>query len=572
VNANKGLGRLTKLSDGTGSTEWVYDILGRVIQKKQTTGTLVRSIGYGYDTYGRMSSTTYPSGKAVTYTFNANGQIGAIAVNAVNVATNIQYQPFGAAKSWSFGNGAAYARAFDLDGRIGSYPFGAAFQGLGYDLGNRITVFSTATSKSFAYDKLDRLTGFVAGTTNLSYQYDADGNRSQFKNGTAIGAYNYPATSNRLSSITGTGAEGYGYDAGGNITNLAGKTLTYDARGRLKTLTSGTSSWSYGVNGLGQRVTKAGTGFTGSLPFVYDEQGHLIGEYTSTGALTQETVYLGDTPVAILQASATFYIQADQLNTPRVILNSANQQRWRWDLSEPFGNNVPNENPAALGVFKYNLRFPGQYADSETGLNYNTFRDYYPKTGGYIESDPIGLKGGINTYAYVGGNPMLFSDPMGLDVYVVGHVAASLAGYATSPTSYHLAILLAPDDPAATLAGIKSMTLGAQLELATGMLVFRPDYPGDKPANSTVLIRVETPCGETDKSFIRKLVGAAASYQNNLPYSFPGQSGAMAPGAFNSNSFVAGVIKAAGGVPPPLPKNSGWQAPGYSQPVPLVPR
>jgi RHS repeat-associated protein len=255
----------------------------------------------------------------------------------------------------------------------------------------------------------------VAGTTNLTYQYDADGNSTQAKSGTAIGTYTYPATSNRLTSITGTGAEGYGYDVAGNIVTLAGKTLIYDARGRLKTLTSGTSSWSYGINGLGQRVTKAGTGFTGSLPFVYDEQGHLIGEYTSTGVLTQETVYLGDTPVAILQTSATFYIQADQLNTPRVIINSANQQRWRWDLSEPFGNNVPNENPAALGVFKYNLRFPGQYADTETGLNYNTFRDYYPKTGGYIESDPIGLKGGINTYAYVGGNPMRYTDPRGLD-------------------------------------------------------------------------------------------------------------------------------------------------------------
>jgi RHS repeat-associated protein len=336
----------------------------------------------------------------------------------VNVATNIQYQPFGAPKSWSFGNGAAYARAFDLDGRIGSYPFGAAFQGLGYDLADRTTTFTTATSKSIGYDKLDRLTGFVAGTTNLSYQYDADGNRSQFKNGMAIGTDNYPATSNRLSSITGTGAESYGYDAAGNITTLAGKTLTYDARGRLKTLTSGTSSWSYGLNGLGQRVTKAGTGFTGTLPFVYDEQGHLIGEYTSTGVLTQETVYLGDTPVAILQTSATFYIQADQLNTPRVILNSANQQRWRWDLSEPFGNNAPNENPAALGTFKYNLRFPGQYADTETGLNYNFFRDYYSKTGGYIESDPIGLLGGINTYSYVENGPLTFTDPYGLQVAV----------------------------------------------------------------------------------------------------------------------------------------------------------
>jgi YD repeat-containing protein len=330
VNANKGIGRLTKLTDGTGATERLYDIQGRVMQKKQTTATLIQTMGYAYDPFGRLASMTYPSGKVVGYGYDAAGQIVSVTLNGANIATGIVYQPFSAVKTFTFGNASTYARAFDLDGRIASYPLGSAFQGIGYDLGNRITVFSTATSKSFAYDKLDRLTGFVAGTTSLSYQYDPDGNRSQFKNGTAIGTYNYPATSNRLSSITGTGAEGYGYDVAGNIVTLAGKTLTYDARGRLKTLTSGASSWSYGINGLGQRVTKSGTGFTGALPFVYDEQGHLLGEYTSTGALTQETVYLGDTPVAILQTSATFYIQADQLDTPRVILNSANQPRWRW--------------------------------------------------------------------------------------------------------------------------------------------------------------------------------------------------------------------------------------------------
>jgi RHS repeat-associated protein len=63
----------------------------------------------------------------------------------------------------------------------------------------------------------------------------------------------------------------------------------------------------------------------------------------------------------------------------------------------------------------YNLRFPGQYADVETGLNYNYYRDYDPATGRYIESDPIGLRGGsYSTYAYAHGNPALLIDPLGL--------------------------------------------------------------------------------------------------------------------------------------------------------------
>ena len=61
-----------------------------------------------------------------------------------------------------------------------------------------------------------------------------------------------------------------------------------------------------------------------------------------------------------------------------------------------------------------NLRLPGQYFDAETYLHYNYFRDYDPSLGRYVESDPIGLRGGLNTYSYVMNNPLKNIDINGL--------------------------------------------------------------------------------------------------------------------------------------------------------------
>jgi RHS repeat-associated protein len=138
------------------------------------------------------------------------------------------------------------------------------------------------------------------------------------------------------------------------------------------------------------------------------------------------TVNLGDTPVAVLTQTvsgspAVFttvvnHVYADHLDTARVIARASdNRIGWRWDQTDPFGAAQPDQNPSALGAFAYSPRLPGQLHDPESNLHYNYFRDYDPRVGRYVQSDPIGLAGGINTYAYVGGNPISYTDPRGLD-------------------------------------------------------------------------------------------------------------------------------------------------------------
>jgi RHS repeat-associated protein len=110
-----------------------------------------------------------------------------------------------------------------------------------------------------------------------------------------------------------------------------------------------------------------------------------------------------------------YYVFPDHLGTPRLITDEQSTVVWRnLPNTESFGTTPPQDDPNATGThFQMPLAFPGQYRDTESGLVYNVNRDYDPSTGRYVQSDPIGLRGEVNTYGYVNGNPVSYADPDG---------------------------------------------------------------------------------------------------------------------------------------------------------------
>ena len=137
------------------------------------------------------------------------------------------------------------------------------------------------------------MTGFTSAFGSQTYSYDASGNRTS----TGLAPHNIDLDSNRLLN---TPAKANTYDASGNLTGDGTTTYTYSDRGRLQTAQTGTAVTNYAYNGLGQRVKKIGAVDASITQYVYDEQGHLLGEYDFYGRPLQETVYLGDMPIAVL--------------------------------------------------------------------------------------------------------------------------------------------------------------------------------------------------------------------------------------------------------------------------------
>ena len=421
------LGKLVLAKNKRSETVLSYNNLGLVGQKsiqylttQQSTAPTFK-VHYSYTVGGKLKQLALPSGNIVNYVYNTTGQLIGIALNDQSFIHNIQYSANGL-KGWVYsGVGDSVQFAYDLDGRITRINMPNVFdKNYSFDSADRILSitdsYQSLLNQSFKHDALSRLTEQMTAEKTFKYTYDKNSNRlmRQTVQGTTTNTENYTiaSNSNRLTNIQqGTSNKAYQYLATGQITNDGVRSYTYDAQGRSETISRSLNTILNAYDAFGQRIQKFSTtaGSQSQTLFVYDENGQLLGEYSPDGKVIREYIWLDGTLVGLRSyqyPNEILRVHTDHLGTPRAISNNSNQVLWRWD-GDQFGDVLPT------GTLTFPIRHAGQYYDSEVGIFYNYFRDYDPITGRYIESDPIGLDGGLNTYGYVGGNALGAVDPTG---------------------------------------------------------------------------------------------------------------------------------------------------------------
>ncbi len=444
---NNRRGRLWRETGPTATRKFSYDYVGRVARESVTIAGRTYYINYTWDKNGNLTTLRYPNGRTVTYTYDlADRVFKAVGVKQSVVKTyfdSTYYLPFGPDTSMKLGNGIKVRKSFDrryytqqITNSVAG-KFGRSYQ---YDHNGNITqlldlIDSTKSYHTVTYDGVDRLTQAYGQyrTDSLFFTYQKNGNRvTKRKGGQILTTYNY--TNNRLTSTTGAEAVTYQYNANGSDTSDGTPRYDYDKLNRIVRIRGLTPTDSFAYDGENRRVYSNDSG----LQFVnlYDIYGNLLSQYTPGSALYKtdfvwangeprmkiDTLEIGLGPLAPPSNPETqFWYHTDHLGTPYVSTDSFKTVRWKISL-DPFGERLAEQNPSTN-----NLRFPGQYFDRGSGLDYNWHRYYQPKIGRYYQVDPelpfnavdnefdespqISFTGSV--YSYARSSPLNITDPNG---------------------------------------------------------------------------------------------------------------------------------------------------------------
>ncbi len=408
-------GNVIVFTDRRGQTSsFTYDVLHRLVRETYQDGAIVTRI---YDSQGRLVQANDSSSGSFTFAFDPAGRL----TSTANTLGSVVYfnDAMGRVISRQVVGQPAVSHTYDSAGSLLTATAPQVSVSFAYDELNQVTrvVRSNGVSTTYTYDELGRVLSITHSSGGITlnsqvYAYDALGNRvsnttnvaqsliSQATNST------YDAENHLLQS----GATTYTYDANGNRvshSNLAGNTnYTWDSRNRLQSLFTPdgkTTTFTYDFES--NLILETSGGGSSSRTFVLDNLTNVIYQTvqgTGSSILTTRSI---DQHLAVLEAGQSIFGLVDALNSTATVVNQGGSAIGKF-FYEPYGQTTAS----GLGYpFLYTGRVP-----VAGGLYYYRTRYYDPLAGRFITEDPLGFDAGVNFFAYVGSNPVNWTDPFGL--------------------------------------------------------------------------------------------------------------------------------------------------------------
>jgi RHS repeat-associated protein len=467
------LNRVTQITDAlSGLTNFGYDLNGNLLSVMDANGHATTN---SYDNMDHLATRTDPLLRQESYAYDTNGNLISF-TDRKGQKTQYQYDALQRRILTTFGDGSTISNSYDDAGRLAAInDSSSGIIQYGYDtlnrkikeiipqgmityshdpLGRRTSMtVNGQTPVSYAYDASSRLTTLMALSQSYSMTYDPDGRGTtlNYPNGVTTN-YSYDADSRILNILHQAGAStveniGYNYDQNGNrigltrvngsatdlpqalqtafdfaneMTNYnsAAPNLTYDSNGNLTSdgtnayiwnarnqlvAISGNVTASFQYDALGRRISKTING--NQTNYQYDEK-DIVAEINGEAV---DGIYIRslkvDEPLARISPNGQEYYHTDALGSVINLTNSSGVTTVSYNY-DPFGNTIQT------GISMNPFQFTGRENDND-GLYYYRARYYSPALQRFISEDPIGLKGGINFYAYVLNNPLKFMDSTG---------------------------------------------------------------------------------------------------------------------------------------------------------------
>jgi RHS repeat-associated protein len=417
--------RVTRMTDGVGTTSYSYNpvtgspALGTNLLKSVTSpiaGTAGSDVVvYSYDALNRMTGQTI-NGISQSVGFDAIGRTN-VATNALDSFTYSYSDGTSRVAGISSNTGPTAALSYfgptgdelleQMNITTHSGATSLAKFGYTYNADNNVKSLTlsapTTQSTAYGYDAANRLTsGLISGSTpQYAYGYDPASNLTTITPNGATQNYSYTSTN---AITTGT------YDPNGSLTMLSGKAYKWDGANRIVSFrnTAANTASSFIYDGLSRLVrvvdTTAGT-VTADHSYTWCGSMRCLAHDNTQSGSPVSTEYFAQG--AIIGGTPYYYIQ-DQLGsvTELVSATGAITSQFAYD---PYGNKT-----TVSGTVKSDIGYAGYFSHAASGLDFTMYRAYDPTHARWLNRDPIAEAGGVNLYAYVGGNPMEFLDPWGL--------------------------------------------------------------------------------------------------------------------------------------------------------------